>query len=134
LHLEQLPERCLLSYSVLDLGTLGGPSSRGEAINNRGEVVGQADTPGGRWAFLWKKGTMYNLGPTIAYGINDRGQVTEGLTPDAWLWSHKTGLQDLGNLGSGGATGLRINNRTEIVGSSGVATSDYFHAFLPGRF
>jgi probable HAF family extracellular repeat protein len=130
LHLEQLPERCLLSYSVLDLGTLGGPSSAGEAINNRGEVVGQAATPGGSWAFLWKRGRMYNLGPTIAYGINDRGQVTGGFPPDAWLWTHKTGLQDVGSLGSGGATGLGINDRKEIVGNSGVATDDNFHAFF----
>ena len=82
---------------IFDLGTLGGNVSLANAINNRGEVVGNAlnsipdnDSNFG-WspaavatqfrAFLWQAGVMHDLGTlgtgnnAVALFINDPGQV-----------------------------------------------------------
>ena len=52
-----------------DLGTLGGGASAAEAINEHGQVVGEADTRATDWAgddlhhaFLWQDGKMRDLG------------------------------------------------------------------------
>ena len=46
-------------YDIVDLGTLGGSRSSAYGINNRGQVVGVAETADGDLhAFLWNSGTM----------------------------------------------------------------------------
>ena len=68
-------------WVVTDLGTLGGKESSAAAINERGQVVGYADTrsKGIYHAFLWEKGRMRDLGgftgDSSADDINDSGQV-----------------------------------------------------------
>jgi probable HAF family extracellular repeat protein len=48
---------------LIPLGTLGGGSSRANAINDRGQIVGWAETSSGKMhAFLWKNGHMRDLG------------------------------------------------------------------------
>jgi probable HAF family extracellular repeat protein len=64
------------------LGSLGGGGARAAAINNGGQITGAARMPDG-WshAFLYESGTMKDLGTlpngkmSLAYAINDRGQV-----------------------------------------------------------
>lgn len=66
---------------MLDLGTLGGATSKAVATNDRGQVVGEREIKGGgSHAFLWDKGRMRDLGRlggeySEAVAINDRGQV-----------------------------------------------------------
>jgi probable HAF family extracellular repeat protein len=71
---------------VTDLGTLGGPTSGGEGINARGDVVGisrveDPDLPGvfGWHAFFFSDGLMEDLGAigrfSGAAAINNRGTV-----------------------------------------------------------
>src|SRR5262249_6498226 len=79
-QVESLEDRCLLSYTVTDLGSLGVGESFPLGINNRGQVVGAAPTNITDHAFLWQDGTMTDLGTlggtgSEATGINDRGQV-----------------------------------------------------------
>ena len=69
-------------YRVIDLGTLGGPSSTAQAINEHGQVAGWSDTVGGgRHAFLYSGGVMQDLGTltggsdSYATALNDYGQV-----------------------------------------------------------
>ena len=50
-------------YEVIDLGTLGGASSRAYALNDHGDIVGASQTASGEWhAFVWKDGVMRDLG------------------------------------------------------------------------
>lgn len=74
-------------WQVATLGTLGGTSSLAEAVNNRDQIVGQAQIAGGALhAFLWQCGSMIDLNSriipagsgwvlTAATGINDRGEI-----------------------------------------------------------
>jgi len=93
-------------YSVTDLGTLGGPFSRANAINNQGQIAGGSLTaipdptnPGSTEVhpFLWQNGVMTDLGtlggPDASYdfsgnvvgatGINERGQISGFATHNA---------------------------------------------------
>src|SRR5437867_136964 len=71
--------------SILDLGTLGGPGSYAdsfaEALNNRGEVIGNSYIFSENHVFLYGDGMMRDLtlltGSTFDWpiGINDKGDV-----------------------------------------------------------
>lgn len=88
------------AYTVTDLGTLGGATSRAYAVNEQGHVAGSADTSvldaGGepiRHAFLWRDGRMMELGTPAAgnseaYGLNDRDDVVGRRDWGAFLWRH----------------------------------------------
>lgn len=64
--------------TIIDIGTLpGGGNSVGLDINNRGDIVGQADPGRG---FIWRNGTMIDLGVlgadfSRAEAINERGDI-----------------------------------------------------------
>ncbi|MEA2562938.1 MAG: hypothetical protein QOH06_4442 [Acidobacteriota bacterium] len=73
-------------WQVATLGSLGGTASLADAVNNRSQIVGQAQIAGGaNHAFLWQCGSMIDLNSripassgwvlTAATGINDLGQI-----------------------------------------------------------
>jgi probable HAF family extracellular repeat protein len=85
-----------IRYAVTDLGTLGGTFSRANGINDNGSVVGLATLTGDTalHAFLWRNGTMTDLGTLApldslpysqANSINDSDEIvgfSETSTPD----------------------------------------------------
>jgi probable HAF family extracellular repeat protein len=142
------------TMGMRDLGVrFGGPGSWAVAINERGEVVGAAETKAveesghhATHAFLWQKGVVRDLGTlpggtsSSAVAINDRGQVVgvscseTGTACRAFIWQNGT-LTDLGTLGGDDTQPVDINERGQIVGTAttgkmGANRSPIRHAFL----
>ena len=132
------------SYTITDLGTLGGNNSIPYWITNRGEVVGVSDT--GQFdtsgnpidhAFRWVGGRMQDLNTlggtnSSATGANAAGQaagisdVTSGLTSHAVLWSAGT-MTDLGALNgpNGYSFAQLINAEGQVAGGSTTADGGF---------
>jgi probable HAF family extracellular repeat protein len=121
--------------AMTDLGTLGGTLSAANAINDRGQIVGESTTASGeKHAFLWEHGVMKDLGEpgetSTAHGINSHGEIVgaisgKNLRGGAVLWK-AGGRQSLGDLGpsGSGSTALALNDNGEVVGvSSGLASN-----------
>jgi probable HAF family extracellular repeat protein len=130
-----------------DLGTLGGNDGQANSINDAGEIVGWATSPGDQavLAFLWRNGTIRNLGTvdrdpcSIAWGINSKGQIG-GASWDcgpnyvhAFLWENGGPSVDLNTLvphRSGVQLTVAVpNDRGELI-AEGVLTNGENHAFL----
>lgn len=124
------------SYTITDLGTLGGDNSFPAAVNSAGQVVGKAMLPDGSYrAFAWWKGTMIDLGTlggdySAATGINDQAVIVgESYTTDnktrAFVYSFTNGVMtDLGTLGGNYSTAAAINNNGLVVGTASLASGD----------
>jgi probable HAF family extracellular repeat protein len=140
-----------------DLGTLGGPDSFAQYVNNNGQIAGvsyTSYTPDPNTGlppldpFLWQDGKMKdlgNLGGTndfigpFLFGLNKDGEVTGtmALTGDqiyhAFLWNGNR-LIDL-NASSGGLGGnysfaQGLNDAGEVVGLATLTGDQVQHAFL----
>jgi probable HAF family extracellular repeat protein len=120
-----------------DLGTLGGPNSEAQWINESGLIAGSADFPRPQPAVnlhdavIWENGKIKDLGTvdgdacSRAYGLNERGQVV-GTSTDchnslhAFVWEKGGPMLDLNKLippGSGWVltNAFNINDRGEIL-------------------
>ena len=124
--LARLPAGAL-SYSVTDLGTLGGATSSGAGINNSGQVTGfAADALGNNHAFLYTRGATVDLGmlagkSSFGVGINNSGQVTGYYYLNtgyahAFLYSNGV-MNDIGVLPGGAFSfGYGVNESGQITG------------------
>jgi probable HAF family extracellular repeat protein len=134
--------------AMRDLGTLGGPDSAAELVNDRGQIAGvsfTSSTPNAGGVptmdpFFWDEGKMVDigtLGGTFGFPewLNDRGQVVgqSNVAGDnsyhAFLWDKKEGLKDLGTLGGTFGAATRINDTGEVVGWANNAGDQAVLAF-----
>jgi len=137
--------------SMVDLGTLGGTCAFAYALNNHGQIAGQATLADDQadHPFIWQDGNMEDLGAlggTYGYAswLNDSGIVVGAATNEgdqallAFRW--KDGMMtNLGTLtGDACSVSDAINSSGEVVGGSGILESASFpactdlveHAFL----
>ncbi|HEX4332760.1 MAG TPA: hypothetical protein VH040_11520 [Usitatibacter sp.] len=125
------------SWTVVDIGTLGGPGSYGAAVSDAGYVVGCADLAGGAaHAFLYD-GQMHDLGTgggdadgsSCALAVNDRavaaGRSSSG---DLVVWSG-TSVAPIGVKGTVGG----INDFNVVVGSAIASGSTRAFVYANGQ-
>jgi probable HAF family extracellular repeat protein len=118
-------------WTLVDLGTLGGPGSYGAAVSDSGYVVGCADLPGGgAHAFIWRGGVMRDLdaasagtGSSCALAVNNLG-VAAGrtVTQELVIWN----ASSTSRIGAAGNVS-GINDAGVVVGTykSGDATRGF---------
>lgn len=106
-------------YRAVDLGTLGGQSSYATAMNDRGVVVGRAQVADGTWhGFLWRRGSMIDLGLFAPTDINNRGHIvgTGDERGGAYRWVHGR----LTPLGGGMTHPEAMNDHGQVVGDKSL--------------
>src|SRR5690349_10200529 len=132
------------SYTLTDLGTLGGESSQANAIGASGSVVGVAETKTGDYhAFLYAGRAMRDLGTfagttSTAVAINANGEIA-GFYYDggyhAFLWSDGK-ITETGNLDATAnySTAWALSNHGDVAGSSMLpGNREYAFLFTAGR-
>ena len=144
----------IASYSLRDLGTLGGSESEAAAVNLYGEVAGTSVTATGeRHAFRFRNGQMLDLGTlhgglfSEAAAISDSGEVVgdsgwNGVGPGfpqmrlGFVWQDGT-MRPTDylycicsfNRRTGESRAYAINSRGRVVGDSLSARAGLWQAF-----
>ena len=136
------------TYTLSDLGTLGGESSTASGLNASGQIVGVADTTDNEARDGFVTGTngalpLRDLGSlggvgSFAPAINATGRVagTAPLSGDGPLHvflsaANGGSLIDLGTLSGMNSYGYAVNGAGRVAGYSSIA-SGATHAFLSG--
>lgn len=129
------------SYTLTDLGTLGGRLTVAKDINDSAQIVGYSITSSGqRRSFIWhpQKG-IEDIGTfggnyNCAYSINDYGQVVGYFVSDsgqrkAFIWDETKGYQDINTQSNNFSEAYSINNLGQVVGYT-IANNGQRKAFI----
>src|SRR5215471_1312275 len=110
------PAAAATTYTITDLGSLGGGVTRGLAINAFGQVTGDS---------------VSSQLVQVPCPPQKYGQPKKCFThpDDAFEWSNGT-MTDLGTLGGNFSQGVAINGSGEVVGSSAGKNAGAGGAFL----
>ncbi len=127
-----MAEDQMLDYTIIELGTLGGPESMAADINNSGQIIGSSTISEGLQptAFLWEAGAIVPLTvtsglTTSAQSINDTGLIVgsavtelEALTKQ-WpvIWAGDT-FTKLATISDTQGTAQGVNNLGLIAGNT----------------
>ena len=127
------------TYTVSDLGTLGGNSSGARAINATGQIAGYAFSSSTQSnAFLYKNAKIINLGTlggttAIGLAINSSGQVAGYSTLSDGSYrafiSNKGKLTSVGTLGGNYSDAEGMNDSGQVTGAS-ATVSGATHPYL----
>jgi probable HAF family extracellular repeat protein len=90
-----------VSYSLTDIGTLGGSRAGAGLINESGQLAGTSQTV-----------------------------ANDPTTQHAFRWDAVNGIQDLGTLGGRSSSATGMNESGQVVGTSLLAGDTIQHAFL----
>jgi len=143
------------TFQLQNLGTLGGPYGRARSVNNLGQVVGQASSPGGGTLspFIYLPAPAYGLPAGMnamdpgllrsgdMFAINAAGQAAGEIypAPAVWLPAAAFGLPaGLTILDMSDLTGLQfafaygVNTSGTVVGQLGqrIGTITYYYGFI----
>ncbi len=132
-----------LNYRLEMLGTLGGQSSAAYGINDHGQIVGYAHTPGYTTrAFLYENGVMINIDTlgglsSVANDINNAGQIVGDMYTSSYQYHaffYENGvMNDIGTLGGNECYANAINDAGQVVGySSSLAGPSYAYLYENG--
>jgi len=129
--------------TLIDLGTLGGFNSTAYAINDAGQVTGNAQLAiNASHAFVSDGTTMRDLGSlggdSTGVAINPCGLVAGNswVVPPPFGFQHAfrsdgTTMTDLGTLGGFNSTAYAINSAGQVTGTANTSTAtNATHAFL----
>lgn len=104
-------------YSVTDLGTLGGTSSFGTALNDSGHAVGYSTTSGGDTrAFYWTLGGgmvdlgLIGTGSSQAFDISNTDNIVGQSGGKAFRWAPGAGMVLIDSASNGSANGINESN------------------------
>jgi probable HAF family extracellular repeat protein len=128
-----------VTYTVTDLGTLGGTQSFAYGVNACGRVVGRssiAASDGNFHPFVGSGGPLTDIAPDrdngVANSINELGFVAGAISgAHAFIWSAASGRQDIGVLSGGVASAaFDINENNLVVGISEIDVFGRIRGFV----